>query len=195
MDLFEGTQNVYYVRVLLYGTNMPNFQIRCRLSARSILGVRSPYLKFGSNNAGTELPLLTFSKFQLLWSIISPGSRPVTQFGLEHWVYVTLTKEYQFHKCLSNRGYYRSEIVVQRSRSRRKPHPLNQNTHCAPSRFISDGFYGKSGCWYSIRVIAERMCAKWMSTKRRVCTVSGKKCAPGASCLSLTLSSLLQQIA
>ena len=66
MDLFEGTQNVYYVRVLLYGTNMPNFQIRCRLSARSILGVRSSYLKIGSNNAGTELQFLTFSKFQLL---------------------------------------------------------------------------------------------------------------------------------
>ena len=65
MDLFEGTQDVYYVRVLLYGTNMQSFQIRCRLSARSILRVRRPYLKFVSNSAGTELPFLTFSKFRL----------------------------------------------------------------------------------------------------------------------------------
>ena len=70
MESFEGTQHVYCVRVLLYGTNMPSFQIRCRLSARSILGVRSPYLKFGSNNAGTELTFLNFlnsNYFDLLY--------------------------------------------------------------------------------------------------------------------------------
>ena len=55
-----------FPRQRLYGASKPNFQIRCRLSARSILGVRSPYLKFGSNSAGNELPFLTFSKFQLL---------------------------------------------------------------------------------------------------------------------------------
>ena len=49
-------------------------------------------------------------------------------------------------------GYWRSQIVHRISSSRRKPHPLNGNTHCAhcaPNQFVSDGFYGKSGCWYS----------------------------------------------